>query len=286
MAKRLFNVPIALVSLIDDDRYWFKSRSEISENGSPKELSISSNSIFEEDLLQIFDAAASPQFLDNPMVTGEPYIRFYAGQPLMAANGLRLGRICIMDTKPRRLDSGELGLLRDLAALVEREIHTVDLATTDELTKIANRRGFEIQAQNALDFCKRVERPATMAFLDLNDFKMINDRFGHQEGDHVLATFSSILINTLRRSDVIGRLGGDEFVVLLTNTTPNEAEILMSRFQSSIEAYNKESGKSYELSYSVGQVAYDPEGHLTIDDLISESDRAMYVDKRLKKSLI
>ena len=98
------------------------------------------------------------------------------------------------------------------------ELAAVQLATLDDLTLLSNRRGFEALSQHALNVCKRMNKPASLLFFDLNDFKPINDIYGHAEGDRALKAFAEVLRDALRESDVIGRLGGDEFVALLTDS--------------------------------------------------------------------
>ena len=111
-------------------------------------------------------------FSSEPLVIGEPNIRFYAGCPLTVFNGNRLGTLCIIDNRPRTLDSEDLQHLRDLARMAEQELVAVQLATMDELTLLSNRRGFETLSQNALSLCRRHDQPASLLFFDLNRFKL------------------------------------------------------------------------------------------------------------------
>jgi GGDEF domain-containing protein len=216
LAKRLFNVPIALVTLVDKDRQWFKSCVGLNVTETPRSISFCGHAILKNELLLVPDATQDERFHDNPLVTGEPKIRFYAGYPLTVPNGNKMGTLCLIDTKPRELDDEERALLRDLAGMAEQELMAVQMASMDELTLLSNRRGFKMLAQHALDACARVDKPATLLFFDLNDFKQINDLYGHAEGDSALKTFADVLRIAFRESDVVGRLGGDEFVALLT----------------------------------------------------------------------
>ena len=100
--------------------------------------------------------------------------------------------------------------------MAEQELSALQLATTDHLTLISNRRGFEVLARHAVQFCRRLQLPVTLLSFDLNKFKEINDRHGHAAGDQALKTFARGLLAVFRDSDVIGRLGGDEFAVLMT----------------------------------------------------------------------
>ncbi|WP_461605861.1 GAF domain-containing protein, partial [Aeromonas allosaccharophila] len=101
MARNMFDVPIALVSLVDENRQWFKSCCGLPVLETPRDISFCGHAILGEELFVVEDAAQDPRFSDNPLVTGEPHIRFYAGHPLEVGNGLKLGTLCIIDSKPR-----------------------------------------------------------------------------------------------------------------------------------------------------------------------------------------
>ena len=101
MAKRLFGVPIALVSLVDESRQWFKSCFGLSISETSRDISFCGHTILGNDMFIIPDTSLDERFADNPLVLNEPYIRFYAGYPLIAPNGSKLGTLCIIDTKPR-----------------------------------------------------------------------------------------------------------------------------------------------------------------------------------------
>lgn len=280
LAKRLFDVPIALVSIVDADRQWFKSSMGLDVKETPREISFCGHAILGDEILEVPDATKDERFYDNPAVTNNPNVRFYAGCPLVMANGSKIGTLCLVDDEPRVLKEEDRTLLRDLAHMVEAEIAAVQLATMDELTQLSNRRGFEAIAQHAIHLCKRLEKPATLLFFDLNNFKQINDKYGHASGDVALQTFSSTLMHAFRNSDVIARLGGDEFVVLLTNTKPEIATKVLNRLSDMIADHNLLDNNEYEISYSVGVIEYDSKKHETIGDLIIDADQLMYAEKR------
>ncbi|BAN25542.1 GGDEF domain-containing protein [Caballeronia insecticola] len=284
LARRVFDVPIALVSLIDENRQWFKSCAGLGAQETPRDISFCGHAILHDDVFMIPDARADIRFNDNPLVTGDPGIRFYAGQPLVVPNGAKLGTLCVIDTRPRELDDEALGLLRDLAHIAEQEIAAIELATVDELTLIANRRGFEALAQHALNVCKRVGREAALLFFDLDDFKRINDTFGHAEGDRALATFAAALRASLRESDVIGRLGGDEFVALLTDAGHDETRHALERLRLALAASNAASERGYQIRFSVGQTQFDAARHASVIDLLAASDSKMYAHKAAQKN--
>jgi len=279
MAKRMFRVPIALVSLVDENRQWFKSCVGVDVSETPRDISFCGHSILGDDVFIISDTLKDTRFVDNPLVTEAPHIRFYAGCPLQV-NNHKLGTLCIIDQSPRVFDQDDTEALQDLAAMVERELEAVQLATLDELTGITNRRGFIFLAQHTLNLCTRSQFPATLVFLDLNKFKYINDAFGHTEGDAALTAFTALLKNIFRDSDVFARIGGDEFIVLLSNSSQAQAEAILERLELALQAHNRENQRDYDISFSCGVVEYNPERHASIRDLMAAGDRLMYEKKK------
>ncbi len=280
MAKRLFGVSVALVSLVDADRQWFKSSFGLEAKETSRDISFCGHAILGDDILEVPDAALDERFNDNPLVTQSPNIRFYAGCPLTVTNGSKLGTLCLLDQEPRNLDEDDKILLRDLARMVEIELSALQLATMDELTSLSNRRGFEALAQHALLVCKRLDKPVSMLYFDLDKFKQINDQYGHAEGDRALTTFSNALLEVFRESDVLGRMGGDEFVALLTNTNDTEMQEALNRLQAYITHYNTSEKRGYDIAYSVGAIQYDPNQHESIADLLDAADKLMYIKKK------
>jgi diguanylate cyclase (GGDEF)-like protein len=284
LAKRLFDVPIALVSLIDSDRQWFKSAVGLEVKETPREISFCGHAILGDDIFEVPDTLLDARFSDNPLVKDTPAIRFYAGCPLVVSNGSKLGTLCLIDQAPKKLTEDDKILLRDLAKMVALEIEAIHMATVDELTGLSNRRGFESSAQHVLNLCERLDKPATMLFFDLNNFKLINDQYGHKEGDLTLKTFGNILRKAVRNSDVIARLGGDEFVVLLANTAPDFAKTVVMRLEAMLEAHNLLAHQGYDISFSIGVETYDSDNHADIGDLMHAADLQMYVHKKKSKA--
>ena len=283
LARRLFDVPIALVSLVDSNRQWFKSCQGLTLTETPRDVSFCAHAILSDQILMIPDAGSDERFQDNPLVTGEPKIRFYAGCPLKVGNGSNVGTLCLLDTRPRVLDAEERGLLRDLASMAEQEIAALQLASIDDLTQLSNRRGFEALAEHALSMCKRMGTPASLLFFDLDQFKRINDTFGHAEGDRALVAFAQVLRRVLREMDVIGRLGGDEFVAPLLGSNAAAGDAVIERLQQALTAVNVELQGRYEINYSVGRIEYDPARHDTIKRLLADADGAMYARKQTSR---
>lgn len=117
-----FDVPIALISLVDRERQWFKSGVGLSACETGRDVSFCGHAIMHTEIMEVPDAAADVRFSDNPLVTGPPHIRYYAGAPLALPDGIALGTLCLIDTRPRRLDEIELAILRTLRNLVMQEL--------------------------------------------------------------------------------------------------------------------------------------------------------------------
>ncbi|GBO56022.1 hypothetical protein APA_4228 [Pseudanabaena sp. lw0831] len=284
IARRLFGVPIALVSFIDMNRQWFKSCQGLEVKEMSRDISFCGHAILGDDIFMISDASLDDRFYDNPLVTNEPRIRFYAGVPLVISEGIKIGTLCLIDREPRILSEEDKELLRDLGQMAAQELASVQLATIDELTQISNRRGFIALAIHALNLCKRLNKPASLFFFDLDLFKEINDRYGHAEGDYALISFSKILKEAFRTSDVIGRLGGDEFVALLSNADQRETQQILQRLGQVLTDFNNQASRSYDIAYSVGIIEFDPIRHQSINDLLADGDRLMYKQKREKRT--
>lgn len=113
-----FDVPIALITLVDRDRQWFKARVGLDVCETSREISFCGHAITQDAVFEVLDAAQDPRFADNPMVVGAPHIRFYVGAPLALPGGARVGTLCLIDMRPRSFDAMDraiLGTLRDLA---------------------------------------------------------------------------------------------------------------------------------------------------------------------------
>ncbi len=282
LAKRMFDVPIALVSLVDENRQWFKSCVGLEASETPRDISFCGHAILGSGVFIIPDALQDERFADNPLVLNRPNIRFYAGCPL-ALNGHKLGTLCLIDRKPRTFDDEDVESLQDLAVLVERELNALQLATSDELTGIANRRGFRSLAQHSLNLCARQKLPAALVFMDLDKLKAINDRYGHAEGDRALMALADQMKNRFRNSDIVARLGGDEFVLLLSNTSKQQAEAIMIEVERALEEFNRTADRGYDVAFSYGIVEAHHDENTLIEALLARGDTLMYEVKQAKR---
>ncbi|MGZ3444882.1 MAG: diguanylate cyclase [Myxococcaceae bacterium] len=161
--------------------------------------------------------------------------------------------------------------------------HEANLTYLDELTGLYNRRGFLRHARAQLDAAALAHRPMLLIFVDLDELKDINDRLGHAAGDRALVDTAKVLKSTFRERDVVARLGGDEFVVLVTDSSVVREKDLLSRLSSRLDALNTHAGQDYRLGFSTGVATFDPAAPEPLEDLLSEADSRMYLDKRRRK---
>lgn len=281
MAKRMFDVPIALVTLIDENRQWFKSCIGVGATETPREISFCGHAILSDDVLVVNSARDDARFFDNPLVTGDLNVQFYAGCPLVV-NGFKLGTLCIADHHERAFGNEDIASLQDLAATVELELTAMQIATHDELTGVLNRRGFLSLAQNSLNLSVRNKFPVSLVYVDLDEFKWINDNYGHAVGDTILSAFAHLLSSKFRESDLVARLGGDEFILLLNSTSKKEAEKVVEDFKLSLENYLYGKEIRPDVAFSSGIVEFDHLKHESIEALLSEGDKLMYQSKKSK----
>ena len=161
--------------------------------------------------------------------------------------------------------------------------HEQELARTDFLTGVLNARFFHELAQMEINRSVRYKRPFTIAFIDVDNFKTINDTFGHTEGDTVLRAIAMNIKAHLRKTDLVARVGGDEFVVLLPETDAQTAPVVMSNMQSVLLNEMNESG--WSVTFSIGVLTLsDPS--LSVDGMLGRADQLMYRVKNNGKNNI
>ena len=156
-----------------------------------------------------------------------------------------------------------------------------ELARTDDLTGAVNRRAFLEAAAQEINRARRHRHPFTVAYMDVDDFKKVNDRFGHSAGDQLLRSVAETIRETIREIDVVGRLGGDEFVVLLPETDAEAARFVVSRVQQRIQAVAD--ARHWPVTFSLGVVTWTTPPR-TVDVMIKQADDAMYAVKHAGKN--
>lgn len=171
-------------------------------------------------------------------------------------------------------------IVRDVSERKEMEEALRRMSLVDQLTGLYNRRGFFMLAQQQLNVARSSPGSCFLIYLDVNDFKSINDSHGHATGDEALVSVARILRETLRDSDILGRLGGDEFVALAVNCLDSSGTVLLDRLDERIAAHNAQSGLRYSLSIGRGMVRFDPDDPKNLQQLLDQADERLYGDKK------
>ena len=251
LAACICQVPISLVTLVDEHRLWLKARVGVPIAEVPRDFSFCSYTIQQDDFFVIPDTLKDPRYAANAAVTGAPSIRFYAGYPLSNSSGEKLGSLCVVDSVPRELNGDQQTAMhvlgRQVMAQIELKqrldaVHTalqqkqlaeaalqssqrmlesanaqlLQLSLTDPLTGLENRRAFETALDREFHRSRRSEAPLSLLMLDIDFFKSFNDTYGHVRGDEVLRQVGSLIRACSRKSDITARYGGEEFVVILS----------------------------------------------------------------------
>lgn len=305
--------PIAAINLVDRDRQWFKSEIGLGVRETPLDISICRHAILQPGLFVVPDTTRDPRFMDNPLVTGDPYLRFYAGALLETKEGLPLGTLCVLDYAPRRLSPEQEDALQILARqvmaslelrrrtrglqealahneklreelesrkneLVSLNESLTQLATTDPLTGLSNRRVFEDTMKLEVSRFRRTGTPFSLVLLDLDHFKAINDRFGHDGGDDVLRQVAEQLAPLVRDVDLLARIGGEEFALVLPDTDARSAGKTAERLRRWLEGEGSERLGSYDVTLSAGvAMAVVDDTELSV---YGRADQALYRAKR------
>lgn len=203
---------------------------------------------------------------------------------------LLLNRISTLSERPTLSEADWCGL-RELVSRAVRQASEQEsadaelrqLALTDELTGLYNRRGFLVLAMHQLKLCRRNAQPAMLFFADVDGLKAVNDLCGHAAGDELLVRCSATLRATFRESDIIARLDGDEFATFVSEDGQSE-ESIRTRLNANIAEQNSLVGTP-ELSISLGAARLDPRSATSLAELLMAADRAMYCEKRSRNRL-
>ena len=297
LARRALRVPVAAISLLNENKQWFKSAagwgiSEIARDDAICRLTVEAN-----QLLTIADTLEDPRVATSSVVASAPRFRSYAGYPLTDEHGHIVGTFCVFDLKPRVFSALDRQSVVDLAAMAQRELLSDQLshahaaltsklslarreALMDPLTHLWNRRGASMLLKSALDKADELNTPLTLALLDVDNFKRVNDSYGHQSGDEVLRKIGSRLLSAVRNEDAVCRMGGDEFLVLMADTDAKIAARVAERIRSSItDTPVPTRDGTMSVSVSVGFTVRQPRDKSAVEALIEQADQALMQSK-------
>ena len=311
LAAETMETPVAMVSLVDSSRVWFKS---VHGPAGIREMergpALCGAAIVHEGVYVVEHASADPRTQEHPLVTGGFGLEFYAGVPLRTHDGHQLGTLCCMDTKPRGATPRQLRHLEILAAVVMDEIELrrsaaqisrLSEALADACNDLERRASFDpltgVLARAAmLDRSARlVERAlagpkgAALLLLDIDHFKGVNDSYGHAGGDRVLKEVAQRMAASCRGGDLLGRVGGEEFLAVFPDVTVDEATTIAERLRDAVSREPIVLGPGCALQVSVsGGLRAIAAGEIgcTLGDAMAEADAALYRAKSAGRNRI
>ena len=304
LARRALNVPVAAITFLNDEKQWFKSVAGWSVTELPNDHSFCPITLAAGELTVFEDASQDQSVAQHPLVTRGPQFRFYAGLPIMDENSNLCGTFCVFDQKPRQLSRADRQTLEDLASLTQREIVGEHMRSVhvsmmsklgtarresmmDPLTRLWNRRGASVMVKGALDGAREQGSSVGIAILDLDNFKRINDSYGHQTGDEVLRKAALRLIQNVRSNDCVCRLGGDEFLLLMKDTDSESARHTAERVrQSLVDTPIPTRQGEIRVSTSVGYTVQSGKEEISVDELIDRADKALLKSKSLGRDRV
>jgi diguanylate cyclase (GGDEF)-like protein len=297
VARRALQVPVAAITLLNEHKQWFKSVAGWGVSELARDSSICDLTARENRLLAIADTLADPRTAERAIVVSAPRVRAYAGHPLADEHGNVTGTFCVFDLKPREFAAADVQTLTDLAAMAQRELlsdrltdaHTALTAKLsiarreammDPLTRLWNRRGASVLLKSAFTTADEHGTSLSLALLDLDNFKRINDTYGHQVGDEVLRKVASRLVSSVRGGDAVCRLGGDEFLVLMADTDASSASRVAERIRCAVtDTPIPTRDGSITATVSVGIRARQPHDATPIEAVLDFADQALLQSK-------
>jgi len=281
LAASLFEAPMVAISLVDAERQWFlASRGLGGLQETPRSTAFCAHAIAGTGVMVVPDALSDERFRSNPLVQESPHIRFYAGAPLRSPDGHNLGTLCVLDTTPRSpLDPHGQQQLQCLADLVMRELELRRLALHCPVTGLPNRPTFLMIGEREWLRARAEHHPLALLCFDIDDFRRINQRWGHRAGDGVLQDFAKLVGNFMREEDYAGRLGDGEFGLLLINTTVDQAMAVAEALRTAtahLPGVHTHSDVTLHISGGLSSLA---PADRSFDDLLQRSDRALQLAK-------
>jgi diguanylate cyclase (GGDEF)-like protein len=173
--------------------------------------------------------------------------------------------------------------VRDISSRKRDELRLRKACLTDDLTQLYNRRGFMTLAEQHLRIARRQGTDAVVMYVDMDDFKQLNDRHGHAVGDRALVAVSRLLRHTVRDCDVVGRMGGDEFTILALDADLAGAQAIEHRLEQHLERFNASGELPVPLSLTVGHTRVRPSDTASVSELLARADQLLYARKRRRQ---
>jgi diguanylate cyclase len=300
-AASVTGAPVCLLSLVDSTRQWHKANFGLAGvTEIPRDMTFCAHTILEDDLLEVPDATQDPRFVDSPLVMGRLHVRYYAGAPVRLHDGSCVGALCVMDRTPRRLAPQQLEILRQLAQAAAAALegrHAIQQlratsgemhyhATHDALTGLVNRTEFENRLREVLESAAETRSEHALLYIDIDQFKLVNDSCGHAVGDQLLQEISKLIGGTIRVRDTLARLGGDEFAIILEHCSAAQAQRVGEQICTAMSEFRfTHDERSFRVSASIGVVPVD-DRCTTAAAIMQAADASCYAAKEAGRNRV
>lgn len=303
LVHRHFNLGACSITLVDRDRQYFISQHGFPCRETSREESVCSLVVGAKAPLVISDLSNYEQTKNFHDLIHRQKFLFYAGVPLWSPEGWALGTLCVLDQQVRDFSPEELESLTDFAVIVEDEIAMTRVDRTnqdlvaeverlrmrafvDALTGVWNRGALFDLLYRERERAQRGTKPLSVAMLDIDYFKKINDGYGHPGGDEVLKELCVRLRGAIRPYDSVGRYGGEEFAVVFPETENEDALMLGERLRAVVSESPFRLGSS-ELSVTISVGIATSDGPVdTVEDMLARADAALYQAKRAGRNRV
>ena len=298
LARQALNVPIAAITVVQGDRQWFKSVLGWQVTELPMSKSLCSIVIEKGEPIIVANALDDLYLMSNPLVCRKPKFRFYAGYPINDSDGRTIGTFCVIDVKPRKTTVNFGIALEDLGAMAQRELFTIELSNAqsalvaklgqarrqvmfDPLTRLWNRRGGLDLLNAALKESLTDDHTLGICLADIDNFKQVNDQFGHRIGDQVLRKVASTIVASARPQDLVCRYGDEEFLVIVRDVSEKECAAIGDRICKGMRKLPiRTRENTLRATISVGIAMRNRGDPISTAQLIEKADQALYKSKR------
>ena len=274
LASKLLDVPISLVSLIDEDRQWFKSSIGLDQKETKRSIAFCDTAIKQDDVFVVEDASIDERFDNNPLVNDTPNIRFYAGQPIIDDNGYKLGTLCVIDSKPRHFSNAEARLLKKLSQLVGNEIIQPTKSVLDEKAGLLPKGSYTSQSKKLHDLCIDIKVDMWVINVRVMDVLSLERKLGSVEMDNLIRKLGNELNALSEFTDLVGKKDYSEFALVYMALSHDE---LFNSCDEVVEVVNtwreSYSPKGINVDIEVGYAKVPYNDNRKLDKIISDNWR-------------
>lgn len=287
LVRTALNVPYAAVVLCAPRSGWARAINglTVTDPSALHPLCVETMGGARGVVFAVDDVDQDPRFQEMPEMAAASVVRSFVGVPLILASGENLGVLYAADVSARSFLAGECSMLSQLGDCVIRELELRQRAASDDLTGFLTRKPFFDALEHNLTGFMADGTPASVAILDLDHFKTINDRFGHATGDHVLSCVANVSRAILSDRVSLGRLGGEEFGFVFPNLPADDAAVLLCELREAIEAIRLPGVPDMMVTGSIG-VAGLTNDIATVSAWCKMADAALYGAKQAGRNCV